>query len=69
MEPNSKLRWEGLRYLIVAVIIATIVLLASVMPEDASALSFQIGPGFLLLWLAGGCITLILLTLAARKST
>ncbi|MFT6051775.1 MAG: hypothetical protein ACI9B9_001418 [Halioglobus sp.] len=67
IEPNSKTRWEGLRYLIVASIIITIGLLASIMPEDASALAFQAGPGFLIFWLAGGCTTLILLTLAARK--
>lgn len=66
-QSNTALRWEGLRYVIVAVIIATIGLLASLMPEDASALAFQVGPGFLLFWLAGGCTTLILLTRAARK--
>jgi hypothetical protein len=67
-EPKPKPRWEGRRYLIVAVIIATIGLLASMMPEDANALAFQVGPGFLIFWLAGGCTTLILLSLAARKS-
>lgn len=67
IEPNPKPQWEGLRYLIVAVIIVTIGLLASMMPEDASALAFHVGPGFLIFWLTGGCTTLILLSLAARK--
>ncbi|MFT6274045.1 MAG: hypothetical protein ACJAZ0_000133 [Halioglobus sp.] len=69
IEPNPKPQWKGLRYLIVAVIIVTIGLLASMMPEDANALAFQVGPGFLIFWLAGGCTTLILLSLAARKPT
>ena len=66
-EPSSAIRWEGVRYAIVAVIIATISLLASLMPDDASAFAFQVGPGFALFWLAGGCTTLVLLTRAARK--
>jgi len=66
-QPPATARWEGTRYLLVGVILATVALLVSLLPEDPTALSFQVGPGFFLFWLAGGSITLILLTRAAKK--
>ncbi len=56
------------RYILVAILLAIVILLSSLTPAGPEAFSLHISSGFVLFWLAGGAITLTLLTLAARKN-
>ena len=58
-----------MRYVMVAVLIVMAYLLSSWIPAESESGSFSIVPALLLFWLAGGGITLALLTIAAKKNS
>jgi hypothetical protein len=56
-----------IHYTLVAVLFAVACLILTIINTKPGAISSGIGSGFLLSWLAGGFITLGLLTLAAKR--
>ena len=58
------------RYFLSVVLIAAMYLLSSwALADEPATPSFTLTTGFLFFWLAGGCITLIVLGFSAKKSS
>jgi len=55
------------RYILVTILLAVVYLLSTLIAAGGEGFSINIGLGFIVFWLAGGAITLTLLTLAAKK--
>jgi hypothetical protein len=55
------------RYILVAILLATVYILSHLTAADTGTVTRHIGSGFVLFWLAGGGITLAFLAQAAKK--